>query len=194
MIRICASERPHSPRPGSAKTQPGLGTPPANCVDGSGAPPGRHLKRQSKASWHSFRLAHESAESCVIPAITRKLGRYHGQAQRKPAAYSDSVRSRDARKEPLPGLCPRPQDFRRNISGVRWPAIKTAPDNYHRQRPDALSAHRRPGYPLSGCVPAEPDSVSPGNHTVAARSSVRKYASDPELCLKNPNRFQKASK
>ena len=32
-----------------------------------------------------------------------------------------------------------------------------------RGRPcEAPSAHRRPGYPLSGCVPAEPDSVSPG--------------------------------
>jgi len=101
---------------------------------------------------------------------------------------------RDARKEPLPGLCPRPQDFRRNVSGVRWSAIKTAPDNHHRQRPDASSAHRRPGYPLSGCVPAEPDSVSPGNHNVAARSWVRKYSSAPALCLKNPNRLEKASK
>src|SRR5215475_2934204 len=27
-------------------------------------------------------------------------------------------------------------------------------------------AHRRPGYPLSGCSPAEPDSVSPGATTV----------------------------
>src|SRR5262245_40148862 len=31
---------------------------------------------------------------------------------------------------------------------------------------DGLSAHRRPGYPLSGCVPAEPDSVSPGGKTI----------------------------
>jgi hypothetical protein len=101
---------------------------------------------------------------------------------------------RDTCKEPLPRLCPRPQDFRRHISGVRWPAMKRAPDNYHRQRSDAPSAHRRPGYPLSGCVPAEPDSVSPGIHTLAARSRVRKYPSAPELCLKNPNRFEKASK
>jgi len=101
---------------------------------------------------------------------------------------------RHARKDLLPGLCPRPQDFRRHISGVRWLAMKTAPDNYHRQRPDALSAHRRPGYPLSGCVPAEPDSVSPDNHTLAARSRDRKYASAPELCLKNPNRLEGASK
>ena len=93
---------------------------------------------------------------------------------------------RDTRKEPLPGLCPRPQDFRRHISGVRWPAMKTAPDNYHRQRPDASSAHRRPGYPSSGCVPAEPDSVSPGNHTLAPMSTSCKKPSAPEPCLKNP--------
>jgi hypothetical protein len=101
---------------------------------------------------------------------------------------------RDTRKDPLPGLCPRPQDFRRYISGVRLPAMKTAPDNDHRQRPDASSAHRRPSYPLSGCVPAEPDSVSPGNHTLAARSRDRKYASAPELCLKIPIRLEAASK
>ena len=100
---------------------------------------------------------------------------------------------RDARKDPLPGLCPRPQDFRRYISGVRLPAMKTAPDNDHRQRPDASSAHRRPSYPLSGCVPAEPDSVSPGNHTLAARRRDRKYASAPELCLKNPIRLEAES-
>jgi hypothetical protein len=100
----------------------------------------------------------------------------------------------DARKRPMPGLRPRPQNFRRHISGVRWPAMKMAPDNYHRQRPDASSAHRRPSYPLSGCVPAEPDSVSPGNHTLAARSRDRKYSSAPELCLKNPNRLEGASK
>ena len=85
------------------------------------------------------------------------------------------------------------QDFRRHISGVRWPAMKMAPDNYHRQRPDASSAHRRPSYPLSGCVPAEPDSVSLGNHTLAARNRDRKNASAPELCLKNPNRFKGTS-
>src|SRR5215468_3597229 len=30
------------------------------------------------------------------------------------------------------------------------------------------SAHRRPGYPSSGCVPAVPDSVSPGGPTVTS--------------------------
>jgi len=62
------------------------------------------------------------------------------------------------------GLCPSLQDFQRHISGVRLPKTKMASDDNCRQRPDALSAHRRPGYPLSGCVPAEPDSVSPDRH------------------------------
>jgi len=35
------------------------------------------------------------------------------------------------------------------------------PDDGDRQGPDAPLAHRRPGYPSSGCVPAVPDSVLP---------------------------------
>ena len=76
------------------------------------------------------------------------------------------------------GLCPMPQDFRRHISGVRWPAMKMASDNNCRQRPDAPSAHRRLGYPSSGCVPAEPDSVSPSNHTLASMHTICKNLSD----------------
>ena len=101
------------------------------------------------------------------------------------------------------GLCPRPQDFRRHISGVRWPTIKAASDNNRRQRPDAPSAHRRPGYPSSGCVPAEPDSVSPGNHTLASMATTCKNPSDtgamPEKSrlgappqIKTPLRSQKS--
>jgi hypothetical protein len=33
---------------------------------------------------------------------------------------------------------------------------------------DAPSAHRRPGYSLSGCTPAEPDSASPGAGSLAS--------------------------
>jgi hypothetical protein len=88
---------------------------------------------------------------------------------------------RDARKDPLPGLCPRPQDFRRYISGVRLPAMKTAPDNDHRQRPDASSAHRRPSYPLSGCVPAEPDSVSQGSSNVSVLTNHTQVPLDTGL-------------
>ena len=43
---------------------------------------------------------------------------------------------------------------------------------------DAPSAHRPPGYPLSGCVPAEPDSVSPGNIRVASVAQRDKPPSD----------------
>ena len=42
-----------------------------------------------------------------------------------------------------------------------------APDKQTRRGPTAPLAHRRPGYPLSGCVPAEPDSVSPGDLSIA---------------------------
>lgn len=91
-------------------------------------------------------------------------------------------------RDQILGLCPRPQDFRRHISGVRWPTMKTASDNNCRQRPDAPSAHRRPGYPSSGCVPAEPDSVSPGNHTLASMSTAlpARTHRTPEPCIKNP--------
>jgi len=38
---------------------------------------------------------------------------------------------------------------------------KGLPATDDHQKPDAPSAHPRSGYPLPGCVPAEPDSVSP---------------------------------
>ena len=51
--------------------------------------------------------------------------------------------------------------------GSTWPFLgdptvasggrqRTAPDGFDHQGPDAPSAHRRPGYPLSGCVPQSP--------------------------------------
>ena len=48
----------------------------------------------------------------------------------------------------------------------------------HHQGSDAPSAHRRPGYPLSGCVPAEPDSVSPGSVRLASAQQCGKPPSD----------------
>lgn len=36
------------------------------------------------------------------------------------------------------------------------------------------SAHHRPGYPSSGCVPAEPDSVSPGDGRVPSGTKTDK--------------------
>ena len=84
----------------------------------------------------------------------------------------------DCSEDWILGLCPSPQDFQRHSSGVRLPEIKMASANNGRQRPDALSAHRRPGYPLSGCVPAEPDSVSPDNATLPSKRTLRKNFSD----------------
>src|SRR6266702_8077082 len=55
---------------------------------------------------------------------------------------------------------------------------RMAPAGFHQRGPDAPSAHRRPGYPLSGCVPAEPDSVSPGGPRLATTGSRDKRPSD----------------
>ena len=53
-----------------------------------------------------------------------------------------------------------------------------APGGFHHQGPDAPSAHRRPGYPWSGCVPAEPDSVSAGRISLAPTEQRGKPPSD----------------
>ena len=53
-----------------------------------------------------------------------------------------------------------------------------APDGFHHQGPDAPSPHRRPGYPLSSCVPAEPGSVSPGSVRLASTEQCGKPPSD----------------
>ncbi len=45
-------------------------------------------------------------------------------------------------------------------------------------KPDAPSAHPRPGYPLSSCVPAELDSVSPGPVILPATAPHEKAPSD----------------
>jgi putative transposase len=45
-------------------------------------------------------------------------------------------------------------------------------------KPDAPSAHPRPGYPSSSCVPAEPDSVSPGPVILPATAPHEKAPSD----------------
>jgi hypothetical protein len=45
-------------------------------------------------------------------------------------------------------------------------------------------AHPRPGYPLSGCSPAEPDSVLPGVSRITRRVMVGKHHHwTPEPCL-----------
>jgi hypothetical protein len=68
-------------------------------------------------------------------------------------------------------------DYRRHDSGVRRHQGK-ALDGFHQQGHNAPWAHCRPGYPLSGCVPAEPDSVSLGSVRLASTEQCGKPPSD----------------
>jgi hypothetical protein len=61
--------------------------------------------------------------------------------------------------------------------------MRTTPGSKRRQRSDAPLAHRRPGYSLSGCVPAEPDSASPGSLTVPRLDACRNHSWTSEQCL-----------
>src|ERR1051326_119780 len=57
---------------------------------------------------------------------------------------------------------------RRRVFGGIAPAADSRKESPRAAGPEglALSARRRPGYPLAGCAPAEPASVSPGTFTV----------------------------
>ena len=68
--------------------------------------------------------------------------------------------------------------FSRHRSGVRWGEEGPSPTSVERGT-RVPSAHRRPDYPLSGCVPAEPDSVSPGGPTVT-NSPTRNKSNGPK--------------
>jgi hypothetical protein len=57
-------------------------------------------------------------------------------------------------------------DFLRHSSGVRRRKNAPAQQCGREASCEAPSAHRRPGYPLLGCVPAEPNSVSPGGERI----------------------------
>lgn len=65
-----------------------------------------------------------------------------------------------------------------------------APDKRARQGPTAPLAHRRPGYPLSGCFPAEPDSVSPGDFSITIRFPFRQSINRPRSRLRSWLRTQ----
>ena len=79
-------------------------------------------------------------------------------------------------------------DFIRHGSGVPWFLQRAAPSQFLSQGPSVPWAHRRPGYPLSGCVPAEPDSVSPGQKRLPKEGHRFKCPGTPEPCLENPRR------
>jgi len=53
------------------------------------------------------------------------------------------------------------RDLHPQVDKHAWQTEKGPPRADGSQKPDAPSAHPRSGYPSPGCVPAEPDSVSP---------------------------------
>src|SRR5665213_3606542 len=67
--------------------------------------------------------------------------------------------------------------------------IRTSPGSNGLQGPDAPLAHRSPGHvildrgPLDCCVPAEPDSASPGTLTVPRLDTGRNHSWISEPCL-----------
>jgi hypothetical protein len=65
---------------------------------------------------------------------------------------------------------------------------KTAPGDKNHQGPGRALGAAEPGYPLSGCVPAEPDSVSPGSSSVAADKPYASTIGHRSYALKIPGR------
>jgi hypothetical protein len=65
---------------------------------------------------------------------------------------------------------------------------KTAPDDKNHQGPGRAIGAPEPGYPLSGCVPAEPDSVSPGSSSVSADQPYASTIGHRSYALKIPGR------
>ena len=64
---------------------------------------------------------------------------------------------------------------------------KGLPATVDPRKPNAPSAHPRSGYPSPGCVPAEPDSVSPDNVTIPDQAPNQQPPSDTRAhASKNP--------
>src|SRR5438128_2562982 len=60
---------------------------------------------------------------------------------------------------------------------------KKDPWRFCSPRVPAPSAHRRPGYSLSGCTPAEPDSASPGVESYSQHTGPDKARGDQRFPL-----------
>jgi hypothetical protein len=71
---------------------------------------------------------------------------------------------------------------------------EATPDTIGEPGSDAASAHHRPEYPLPGCVPAEPDSVSRGTSSVPILGHSCQIHRTPERCLENPRLWSWARK
>jgi len=94
---------------------------------------------------------------------------HYGQAAQVIASRAEVLRTAYAKHpERFVRGCPTPQPLPVAVwinppANVREDHEKRLPEMHCPQKPDAPLTHPRPGYPLSSCVPAELDSVSPGN-------------------------------
>jgi len=71
---------------------------------------------------------------------------------------------------PPPGMSIEPTAHEKRLPEIACPG-----------KPEAPLAHPRPGYPSPGCVPAEPDSVSPGNVQTNDEPSHRQHPLDTRV-------------
>lgn len=110
--------------------------------------------------WYE-RVKEKRGKKTATVALARRLLAIAYQLLRKDEDY-DVNRLRH--RGPVPAS--ESGGFSRHNSGVRWCGKKAAPKG-NLSGPDAPSAHRRPGYSLSGCTPAEPDSASPGRGSLS---------------------------
>jgi hypothetical protein len=147
----------------------------------------RHLRRLLiEAGWHYYRTPlrvsadlkarREGVPQAVIDIADKALHRLgHKSYQMKQGAKAPNKIVTALARE-FAGFL---------LSNVR---MRTTPGGKPRQRSDAPLAHRRPGpvvwdRALSGCVPAEPDSASPGTLTVPRLNACRNHSWTSEPCL-----------
>ncbi len=103
-------------------------------------------------------LATTDRDNCV-PREDRTEGTRHNiEATASPAVAQDAASPRD-----FQGMTPVSNGVER----------RRPPATLGHQGPDAPLAHRRSGYPSSGCVPAEPASVSPDTYSLLCTGTIR---------------------
>lgn len=117
---------------------------------------------------------------------------HYGQATQVLAARHDVLRAAyEKHPERFVGGCPEPP----NIPEAVWinPPAKTEdenknglPETHCPEKPNASLTHPRPGYPSSSCVPAELDSVSPGDSQNNNTDPIGQPFEHPSNALENP--------
>jgi transposase len=127
-----------------------------------------------KAVYERIKAKNPKKKKIAVVASMRRLAvrmfhrGHEASAERVPSGPAPTVEST---RQPSP-RCGKKMRLRRRI----FSGMTQASDGQNQQRPLAGSETRqgprtpsaclRPGYPLSGCVPAEPDSVSPDKSSI----------------------------